>query len=284
MIRVTAPLAQCQVDLGQLVLGRELGRGAFGVVLAARYFGQDVAVKRFQGDQAAALLAEAASLAHLRHDCIVGIRAVCTDPAAHDADGREVGLALVMQLARRGSLLDLARNPARRKELRGRRRWLLFLSQAAHGVFYLHSQSILHRDIKAGNLLVTELLQPLVADFGLACRAGGGAASEGTAAYMAPELLEGGAATRETDAYAFGLVMWFTACAAEAPGQEAAEPWVGEQFQDVMQLVLGGERPEWPEKLRKLDSLQRFRQVVSRPLYILIPYSVDCGAADSSRS
>ena len=231
------------------------------MVLAGKYFGQDVAVKRFEGDQAAELLAEAASLWSLRHTYIVGIRAVCTDPAARDAAGREVGLALVMQLARRGSLLDLARDPAGRKELRGRKRWLLFLSQAAHGVFYLHSQSILHRDIKAGNLLVTEQLQPLVADFGLACRAGGGAASEGTAAYMAPELLEGGGATRETDAYAFGLVMWFTACAAEAPGQEAAEPWAGEQVQDMVQRVMEGRRPRWPEEIRELNSLQRFRQV-----------------------
>ena len=254
-----------QVDLGQLELGGELGRGAFGVVVAAKYFGEEVAVKRFLGDQAEALLAEADSLRKLRHKYIVGIRAICTDPTARDAAGQEVGLALVMELARRGSLLDLMQDPAGRRELRGRRRWLLFLSQAAHGIFYLHSHSILHRDIKAGNLLVTEQLQPLVADFGLACCAGGGELSQGTPAYMAPELLEGGEATRETDAYAFGLVMWFMACAAEVQRQPAVEPWDEQLFEDVMQRVLEGRRPSWPDDIRELNSLQRFRQVLLPP-------------------
>ena len=265
-----------QIDLGQLELerGRILGRGSFGEVMGARYFGEDVAVKRFQGEEAAALLAEAASLAHLRHVYIVGIRAVCTDASARDAGGQAVGLALVMQLARRGSLLDLMRDTAGRKELRDRRKWLLFLSRAAHGVFYLHSQSILHRDIKAANLLVTEHLQPLVADFGLACRTGGGMESQGTPAYMAPELFEGEAATRETDVYAFGLVLWFAARAAEVQELSVVEPWDGEQFEDLMQMVLTKEkRPEWPEKLKDLNSLQRFRQVVRFPCL--------CGAAES---
>ncbi len=108
---------------------------------------------------------------------------------------------------------------------------------------------------------MTEHFQPLVADFGLACRAGDGAESEGTPAYMAQELLEGEGATRETDAYAFGLIMWFVACAAEVPGQPAAEPWDERLFEVVMQRILEGKRPIWPDDIRDLNSLQRFRQV-----------------------
>jgi serine/threonine protein kinase len=249
-----------QIDLHQLITEGELGRGAFGVVVAARYFGERVAVKKFQGDQSASLLAEAASLCHLRHKYIVCIRGTCTDPDACDANGKKVGLALVMQLAHRGSIVKVMEDPVAKRELRGRRKWLLFLSQAAHGIFYLHSQSIVHCDIKAGNLLVTEQLEPLVADFGLACHAGGVVASEGTPAYMAPELLAGETATCATDMYAFGLIMWFVCCSVEVLGQ-LSEPWDGELFEDIMEMVLAGKRPEWPEKLKSLSSLGRFREV-----------------------
>ena len=256
------PCHFAQIDLHQLFLGVEVGRGSFGVVHTAKYIGQDVAVKRLEGVEAAAVLAEAAPLFDICNEFIVRIHGVCTNPLARDAAGKEVGLALVIQLANCGSVLELLRDPDRKKALCKRNRWLLFLSQAAFGISYLHSKSILHRDIKAGNLLVSESLKPLVADFGLACRESAGTVTQGTYNYMAPERLRGGVATREADMYSFGLVMWFVASAAEIPNH-TAEPWEGEIFQDVQQMVLSGERPDWLGKVKKLDSLQRFRQVVS---------------------
>ena len=204
-----------------------------------------MALKRFLGNSKneASILVAASSLLHIRHEYIVGIREICDDPAAHNAAGKEVGLALVVQLAQRGSPLDLLRDPDGREKLRNHCKWLLYLSQAAHGIFYLHSQSILHCNIKLSNMLVTEQLKPLVADFGLAFFAAEGAASYGTSTYMAPELLECGPVTCETDVYAFGLVMWFAACAAEAQ-EFPTEQWDHRLHDVIMLSVRCGKRPD----------------------------------------
>jgi serine/threonine protein kinase len=228
--------------------------------VAAKYFGQDVAVKQFKDDKAALLHAEAGTLFSFRHEYIVGVKGVCTNPVARDSAGKSVGLALVMQFAQLGSLVDLMRHEERRNELRSCGKWLRFLSQAAYGVFCLHSKSILHRDIKAGNVLVTDDLRPLVADFGLACGADGRVGQEGTYIYMAPELLNGESATYETDMYAFAMVMWFVACGTEVKGR-SLEPWAGERLQDVIEMVLAEKRPQIPKRIVELKSLERFRLV-----------------------
>ena len=62
--------------------------------------------------------------------------------------------------------------------------------------------------------------------------------------------------------------MWFVACAAEVQTlqrQPAVEPWDEQLFEDVMQRVLEGRRPSWPDDIRELNSLQRFRQVLLPP-------------------
>jgi serine/threonine protein kinase len=253
-----------QIDTRHLVVGRWLGEGSFGVVFEARYAGQDAAIKVFKGGQAASsrLSAEALCLASLRHAFVVEFLGVCSDPEARDAIGAPVGLALVMQHARHGSVLKVMRDLEKRKMLCGRGEWLQFLSQAASGIGYLHSRSLLHRDVKAGNVLVTAQARPLVADFGLACAAGSGAAcGQGTWSYKAPELFKDGVASVHSDSYAFGGVMWFVGSAAEDP-QHQSEPWEGKQGLDVMDFVMAGRRPGWQDSILIPRSLERFRQVL----------------------
>jgi serine/threonine protein kinase len=178
------------------------------------------------------------------------------------------------------------------------RKWLVLLAQTAQAIFYLHSQAqpILHRDIKPGNVLVSEQHQPLVADFGLACDASSNTEPcQGTYNYLAPELFMGKIASRQTDVYAFALFMWFVASGAESKGAEPCpEPWAGDLFQDVMERVTGGQRPAWPPDVEKLSSLVRFRKVgppgcVSvlraklRPL-TLVFFSLSTGAGTKSRT
>ncbi len=136
-----------------------LGKGSFGVVYRAQCQGQAVAIKLLKGgaEPENRLSAEALCLTRLRHDFIVDRLGVCSDPDGCDANGAAVGLAVVtvMQRATNGSVLDLMRDQEKRRMLSTRNQWLLFMSQAASGVAYLHSRSILHRDIKAGNVLVS---------------------------------------------------------------------------------------------------------------------------------
>jgi serine/threonine protein kinase len=239
-----------------------LGKGSFGIVYRAQYQGQEVAIKLLKGAAPENRLAsEALRLTSLRHEFVVDRLGVCSDPDGRDANGAAVGLAVVMQRATHGSVLDLMRDPAKKQMLSTRKQWLLFMSQAASGVAYLHSQEILHRDIKAGNVLVTGQLRPLIADFGLACMAGDRVACvQGTCSYMAPELLDYGAASRESDMYAFAGVMWFVGSAAEDEGH-CSEPWEGMLSDDVTNLVSLGKRPKWPNMVEMLVSLERFRLV-----------------------
>ena len=252
-----------QITANQLVLGMELGRGAFATVVAAKYFGQDVAVKIFNDASASSLLEEVGSICHLRHDFIVGIRGVSMDATACDINGKHIGLALVMQHAKYGSIYDVMRDPTRRNMLSSRRRWLQLLSETAYGLFYLHSQLILHRDIKPGNVLLSDQLHPLLADFGIACAASSNSdLGQGTYNYTAPEMFLGENASCQTDIYAFGLLMWFVASGAEARGATPCpEPWEGYSYGDVMDLVTAERRPAWPTVLTDLTALARFREV-----------------------
>jgi serine/threonine protein kinase len=254
-----------QINSSQLVLGEKLGTGGYATVVAARYLGQDVAVKQFHDASAASIIKEMGSMCHLQHEFIVAIRGVSTDSLAHDANGGHIGLALVMQRAKYGSVFDVLRDPTKRKMLSSRSEWLLFLANTARGVSYLHSQSppFLHRDIKPGNILVSEQCHPLVADFGLVCSESSDCEPfQGTINYMAPELMREGKASFQTDVYAFGLLMWFVACGAENRAAEpCAEPWTGYSAQDVEDLVMAGKRPAWPSYIIELSSLARFLEV-----------------------
>lgn len=76
---------------------------------------------------------------------------------------------------------------------------------------YLHSQGILHRDLKSENILLGEDMSIKVADFGISClesQCGSGKGFTGTYRWMAPEMIKEKHHTRKVDVYSFGIVMW----------------------------------------------------------------------------
>ncbi|CAN1141509.1 L-type lectin-domain containing receptor kinase IX.1 [Linum perenne] len=83
----------------------------------------------------------------------------------------------------------------------------------ASALHYLHeecNQCVLHRDIKANNVMLDAHFNPKLGDFGLARLVDHDAASQtllgGTRGYMAPECLQRGKTSRESDVYGFGVV------------------------------------------------------------------------------
>ncbi|HEV8695001.1 MAG TPA: bifunctional serine/threonine-protein kinase/formylglycine-generating enzyme family protein [Lysobacter sp.] len=80
---------------------------------------------------------------------------------------------------------------------------------------YAHTRNIVHRDVKAENVLFDDADRPLLADFGIALRKDWGGArmtatglAVGSTAYMAPEQARGEVVDGRADLYALGVLMW----------------------------------------------------------------------------
>jgi serine/threonine protein kinase len=259
-----------QIDVTQLVIGQRLGQGVSATIFKAEYMGQNVAVKRMENQTCSDdFLKEMKFIFQLRHDYIVGFRGMCCDPSAVDKVGTPIGICLVMQYAKWGSLFDVMKDSNLKREFSSWSSRLLFLSQAASGIHFLHfqKQPIIHRDIKPGNILVTEQLRPLIADFGLSSRVScdlddelSESCGEGTLAYMAPELFDGESPSPASDVYAFGMLIWFMASAAEVD-RPFSEPWCDKMYIQVQSLVLSGIRPSWPAEIENDSALDRIKEV-----------------------
>ncbi|HJW46550.1 MAG TPA: bifunctional serine/threonine-protein kinase/formylglycine-generating enzyme family protein [Lysobacter sp.] len=80
---------------------------------------------------------------------------------------------------------------------------------------YAHARNIVHRDVKAENVLFDDADRPLLADFGIALRKDWGGArmtatglAVGSTAYMAPEQARGEVVDGRADLYALGVLLW----------------------------------------------------------------------------
>ncbi|KAH0697707.1 hypothetical protein KY285_014922 [Solanum tuberosum] len=79
------------------------------------------------------------------------------------------------------------------------------------GMNYLHQNNIIHRDLKAANLLMDENEVVKVADFGVArvkAQTGVMTAETGTYRWMAPEVIEHKPYDHKADVFSFGIVLW----------------------------------------------------------------------------
>lgn len=87
-----------------------------------------------------------------------------------------------------------------------------FMAQAVQGVYYLHNEGIIHRDIKLGNLFINQEMEIRIGDFGLAVKADKDGKKEmsvcGTPNYIAPEVLSKTGHSYEVDTWALGCVMY----------------------------------------------------------------------------
>ncbi|GAA0156240.1 hypothetical protein LIER_13775 [Lithospermum erythrorhizon] len=190
-----------------------IGRGGYGNVYKGILpDGSEVAVKRFKNCSAAgdaSFSHEVEVIASVRHVNLVAMRGYCSATTQREGYQR----IIVCDLVRNGSLHDhLFGSTGESLSWPIRQRIAL---GTAKGLAYLHygaQPSIIHRDIKASNILLDDKFEALVADFGLAKFTPEGMTHmstrvAGTMGYVAPEYALYGQLTDKSDVYSFGIVL-----------------------------------------------------------------------------
>ena len=185
-----------------------LGRGGMGIVYRARHEGdgRTVALKVLRDELAAddsfrrRLAHEARAAAGVTHPNLAPVL------DAGEADGL---LYLAMRYVDGPSLAErlVAGGPPSTAEVV----WLG--TDACAGLDALHGQGIVHRDVKAGNILLAEDGTAVLGDFGLAKHQAWTVLTRtglilGTVGYLAPELIRGEPASPLSDLYALGCVLY----------------------------------------------------------------------------
>jgi serine/threonine-protein kinase len=201
-----------EFSTGQVIAGRfrivgRLGSGGMGDVYRAddHELGTSVALKFLPFE----LAGDSVRLARLRNEVRVARQVahpnVCRVFDIGDADGRPF---LSMEFIDGEDLSSLLRRIGRLPKDKA----IELAREICAGVGAAHELGVVHRDLKPANVMIDGRGRARVADFGLASAiddlAGGRDAMAGTPAYMAPEQLQGSGATRQTDIFALGLVLY----------------------------------------------------------------------------
>ncbi|KAF9610831.1 hypothetical protein IFM89_025197 [Coptis chinensis] len=191
-----------------------IGFGGNGKVYKGVVGGAEVAVKQFAHESEEGVrefLAEVSSLGRLKHRNLVGLRGWCK---------REKGnLILVYDYMENGSL-DKKVFECEESFILNWEDRLRVLKDVAAGILYLHEgweARVLHRDIKASNVLLDKDMNGRLGDFGLARMHGHGEMASttrviGTVGYMAPEIVRNGRASAQTDVFGFGVLVLEVVC------------------------------------------------------------------------
>jgi serine/threonine protein kinase len=193
--------------VGDYELLEEIGRGGMGVVFRARQtsLNRTVALKMISAGHLASSDAvkrfrtEAVAAARLDHPNIVPVFEVGEHDGLHYFSMKLIrGRRLADRIGAAMAPTDAA----------------MMMMKIARAITHAHSQHVLHRDLKPGNILVDENDEPHVADFGLAKVLGSSESDAntrfgGTPPYLAPEQIYGEAGfTSAADIYSLGVVFY----------------------------------------------------------------------------
>lgn len=202
-------------DEGRYRILEELGRGGMAIVYRAldQHLEREVALKTFplarpdRAGQEEMFLREARLIARLSHPNIVTI---------YDTGHMDYLYYIAMEYVQGEDLKALVkrRGPLGLDEVRS------VFTQLADALHYAHSQNVLHRDIKPGNVIQRDAGDIKVVDFGLAKILSEAAMESvysedsqhtlvGTPQYMSPEQILGNPIDPRSDIYALGLTLFF---------------------------------------------------------------------------
>lgn len=192
----------------QLQFGPQLGAGGSAQVYRGSWNGQEVAIKKISGvAHLEEMKKEIDALRRLRHPRLVRFIGACVQPPL---------LLVVTEFMSGGSLHDRLFGSRRGQLLTPQQRGTI-ARQTAEGLAFLHSQRVVHRDLKSMNILLDAGQNAKICDFGLAhqmCMESTHIARKldgegGSPRYMAPECYDAshGKLTEKVDVWAMGCIL-----------------------------------------------------------------------------
>lgn len=190
-----------------IVFGPLLGSGGSAQVYRGSCCGQEVAIKKVNGVAHLEELAkEVNALRRLKHPRLVRFMGACIQPPL---------LLIVMEFMSGGSLYDRLFGSKRGQPIAPPERWVIG-AHMLEGLAFLHSQRVVHRDLKSMNILLDAQQSARICDFGLAQQMEVQATQiprklegeGGSPRYMAPELYDAvhGKLTEKVDIWAMGCI------------------------------------------------------------------------------
>ncbi|XP_057223512.1 tyrosine-protein kinase Fer isoform X2 [Malurus melanocephalus] len=222
-----------------VTLGELLGKGNFGEVYKGTLKDKTpVAVKTCKEDLPQELkikfLSEARILKQYDHPNIVKLIGVCT---------QRQPIYIVMELVPGGDFLSFLR---KKKDELKTKQLVRFSLDAASGMAYLESKNCIHRDLAARNCLVGESNILKISDFGMSRQEDDGVYSSSglkqiPIKWTAPEALNYGRYTSESDVWSFGILLWETFSLGVCP-------YPGMTNQQAREQVEKGYRMSAPQK------------------------------------
>ncbi|XP_070712303.1 tyrosine-protein kinase Fes/Fps isoform X2 [Pempheris klunzingeri] len=196
------------LEHGDIILGHLIGRGNFGEVYRGRLRSTNtpVAVKSCKEslapEQKNKFLMEARILKQYDHPNIVRLIGVCT---------QKQPIYIIMELVQGGDFLSFMRHESHNLTTKI---LVKMTENVASGMEYLESKKCIHRDLAARNCLVAEHNVVKISDFGMSRQQDDGVYStEGglrqvPVKWTAPEALNYGRYTTESDVWSFGVLLW----------------------------------------------------------------------------
>ncbi|CAM0906144.1 unnamed protein product [Alopecurus aequalis] len=214
-----------------------LGEGGFGPVYKGVFpDGQKVAIKKLAARSRQGLVEfknEIQLVAKLQHRHLVRLLGCCV----HDEEK-----ILIYEYMTNKSLDYFIFDPIRRTSLNWMKRFEI-IKGIAQGLIYLHEHSrmrIIHRDLKASNILLDSELNPKISDFGMARIFPSDATQEkasrlvGTYGYMAPEYAFEGLLSIKSDVFSFGVLLLEIISGKRSAGFQYSE---GGEFPNLLQYA-----------------------------------------------
>lgn len=193
-----------EIDLKHLKFEKMVASGSYGDLYKGTYCSQEVAIKilkpeRINTDMQREFGQEVFIMRKVRHKNVVQFIGACTKPPS---------MCIITEYMAGGSVYDYLHKKRGFFKLPS---LLKVATDISKGMNYLHQNNIIHRDLKAANLLMDENGVVKVADFGVArvkAQSGVMTAETGTYRWMAPEVIEHKPYDHKADVFSFGVVLW----------------------------------------------------------------------------